>query len=135
MNNTLSFSYAVFLSDVAKETDNQKRGRRLQGFARLLVTRAQTHLLPDIEKAYTTIVKHSGKHARVIAQTAKPLSPNDIAALKDATEKTLDAALDFQIEVNPSLIGGARMLINDRLVDFSYHAQLQQLHSRLTKKL
>ncbi len=130
MNASLPFSYALYLFDVAKEHDDRKRNNRLQGLAQHLVTAKRAHLMPEIKKAYADLSAHAGKHSRVRAQSAKPLSEKDVTTLKKTTEEILDAALDFQIEVNPSLIGGAKVLIDDRLYDFSYHAQLQQLHSR-----
>lgn len=132
MKNSHAFTYASVLSDIAKESNASARERSLRGLAKLLVSRNHAHLIPAIQKSYHAVAKHHGKVAKVSMQSAMPLSTQDAQELETLTEKTFDAALDFDLTVNPSLIGGLRIIVDDRLIDLSYSTQLQQLHSRLT---
>ena len=56
---------------------------------------------------------------------------DQLAAITDRLERLLGCHLELTTEVDPSLIGGFAALVDGKVYDFSYAAQLSVLHQKL----
>jgi F-type H+-transporting ATPase subunit delta len=77
------------------------------------------HRLPRLEVARIT--------------SAVPLTPDEQAALRDKLVQRFGADLEFQFEVDDSLLGGIHLRVGDRVIDGSVAGRLAALRDRLTQ--
>jgi F-type H+-transporting ATPase subunit delta len=70
-----------------------------------------------------------GVRARV--QSARPLEPEETGRLAAALGRRLQRDVEIAAEVRRDLIGGARVLVGDRVLDGSLEGQLAALRRRL----
>ena len=61
------------------------------------------------------------------------LSLPESAALKALLEKKFGRKLNPTVTVDPSLIGGVRVVVGDEVLDTSVRAKLQQMHVALVQ--
>lgn len=87
-------------------------------FVRLLAKRGELGRVREVIRRLTTTV---------VAETAHPLKPATRKAIEDA------AAAPLTEVVNPELIGGMRLRINDRVLDGSIAGQLERLKRTLAE--
>jgi F0F1-type ATP synthase delta subunit len=87
-------------------------------FVRLLARRGELGRVREVIRRLTTVV---------VAETAHPLKP--------AMRKAIEAAAAAPVTeiVNPDLIGGMRLRINDRVLDGSIAGQLERLKRTLAE--
>jgi len=65
--------------------------------------------------------------------SAVPLTPDEQAALRDKLVERFGADLEFQFEVDRSLLGGIHLRVGDRVIDGSVAGKLAALRDRLTQ--
>lgn len=105
--------------------------RSVAGLLELLVRRGRIGLLPAIARAYADLVDRREGIAKAKITTAVELDEaqqrDAVARLESSSGKTIRATFD----VDPSIIGGARVQVGDHLIDSSVRTQLEALRSRL----
>jgi F-type H+-transporting ATPase subunit delta len=65
--------------------------------------------------------------------SAVPLTSDEQAALRDKLVERYGADLEFQFEVEESLLGGIHLRVGDRVIDGSVAGRLAALRDRLTQ--
>jgi F-type H+-transporting ATPase subunit delta len=98
---------------------------------RVLADKRRMGLLPDIATALRERVDALEGRVRARVQSARPLGEDEIAALAAALGRRLRAEVLMTPEIRPELIGGARVLVGDRVLDGSLEGQLAALRRRL----
>ncbi|HEX8805767.1 MAG TPA: ATP synthase F1 subunit delta [Candidatus Aquilonibacter sp.] len=63
--------------------------------------------------------------------TARPLSAEEKQALVERLERTYEKKFDATVRVDPSLIGGVRIAMGDRMIDGSVAGRLEELSREL----
>ena len=64
-------------------------------------------------------------------ESARPLDATSIQNLAGALSKQLGKTVTLKNEIDPSLMGGARVLVENRMVDFSLSGRLSELKKRM----
>lgn len=100
-------------------------------FLRLLVDKGRVEQLEAILQALRQRVEREEGVVRAQVQTARPIGEEALEALRQALGRRLGARVHLTPEVRPELIGGARVVVGDRVLDGSLAAHLQRLHRRL----
>jgi F-type H+-transporting ATPase subunit delta len=98
---------------------------------RVLADRRRMELLPDIAAAFRERADAAAGRVRARVQSARPLAAEELADLAAALGRRLHAEVQVTAEVRPDLIGGARVLVGDRVLDGSLEGQLAVLRRRL----
>ena len=99
---------------------------------RLLADRDRLDVLPDVARAYATLVDRELGRARVTIRTAIPLSPEQITELETLARRLTRAAhVVVSTQVDPDLIGGVRLDANGTVYDGSVKTQLVRLANRM----
>jgi F-type H+-transporting ATPase subunit delta len=97
-------------------------------FLRVITTNRRLSAVRDMIRAYRALVaRHRGE---VTAQVtvAEPLSDKNYAALKDAlTSVTGGKDIDFDVKVDPAIIGGLIVKVGSRMVDTSLRTKLNTI--------
>ena len=103
-------------------------GRR---FVRVLVEAERVALLPHIAELFDARKNDAEGVAAARIDSAFPLTDEQVAELKTALEKRFGKKIEPSVNVDPELVGGARITVGDTVIDASVRAQLQSMASRL----
>ena len=104
----------------------------VKNLLKLLVQDGNLDLLSDVNAALGRV--GSGQQAPVKAEvtSAVELSEQEKDALRQSLVKQFGADLSFSFHVDPSLLGGLRVRVGDRLIDTSVASRLTALRESLT---
>ena len=103
-------------------------GRR---FVRVLVEAERVAFLPYIATLFDARKNEAENIATARIDSAFPLSDAQVAELKAALEKRFGKKIEPTVNVDPDLVGGARITVGDTVIDASVRAQLQAMANQL----
>jgi F-type H+-transporting ATPase subunit delta len=69
--------------------------------------------------------------AKAVIESAFPMSEGQIAELTAALQKRFGKKIETTVEIDPALIGGARITVGDTVIDGSVQAKLQAMATQL----
>ena len=101
-------------------------------FLTMLAENGRVALLPEIGAQFQVLKNAQLGAADAEITSAFVLSDAQVAELVGALEKKFGRKLNPTVTVDPSLIGGVRVLVGDEVLDTSVRAKLQQMHAALT---
>ena len=87
--------------------------------------------LLDIERAYDALLQEKLGKVEVDVWTAKPVSAEALRAIKDRVGSALGKDVILHPYQDPSMIGGLKLRIGDRLIDGSVAAKLRAIRSHI----
>lgn len=102
-------------------------------FFKLVTQNGREQLLPEIARQFNQLLD---KHRNIVAGTITSSSALDAATKQSIIEKlstTFHGNLKLREEVNPSLLGGFIIRIDDKQIDASVASKLKQLRQELVK--
>jgi F-type H+-transporting ATPase subunit delta len=111
-------------------------GDRLDGqgrnFVQVLIQNHRLELLPPIVALYGELHReYEGVvEARVIS--ALPITDEQVRPLLAALEKKYGRKVNAQVEVDPQLIGGARIVVGDKVIDATVRGRLDAMAAALS---
>lgn len=97
----------------------------------LLVRRRRETLLWALVTAYETLARQARNAERVTLQSARPLDREELRRLVERLERATGKKLEVTERIDPSLIGGLRVLIGDLRIDASIAGRLDALAREL----
>jgi F-type H+-transporting ATPase subunit delta len=100
-------------------------------FIAMLSENGRVALLPEIAAQFTELKNASAGAADATVYSAFDISADQLSALVATLEKKFGRKLNPTVEVDPSLIGGVRVVVGDEVLDTSVRAKLQQMHLAL----
>ena len=112
-------------------------GERLDGPARnlvqMLVQNRRLELVPQMRAQYEELRRgHEGVvEAKVIS--ALPITDEQVKPLLAAIESKYGRKVSAQVEVDPELIGGARIVIGDKVIDATVRGRLDAMATALAQ--
>ena len=83
-----------------------------------------------VEEVETRIAKKNNRLRAKIVFAMQP-TPRNIEDIKSKLEKRFQKEVDVNTEIDPSILGGFRVSIDDYTIDLSYGAKLKQLKIKL----
>lgn len=101
-------------------------------FLTMLAENGRITLLPEIGTQFQALKNAQAGAADAAIASAFALSDAQVAELMGLLEKKFGRKLNPTVTVDPSLIGGVRVLVGDEVLDTSVRAKLQQMHAALT---
>ena len=102
----------------------------LQKFVALLVENGRLEYVKLIFRTFMRMYDES-RNRRIAHLTTAVPSPGLEERLKELLEKKLDGSLVFDTSVDPSIIGGFKLQIDDNLLDASVSRQIEELRRQL----
>jgi F-type H+-transporting ATPase subunit delta len=102
-----------------------------KNFIAMLAENGRVALLPEIASQFTALKNAQEGAADATVYSAFEMSADQVNALAAALEKKFGRKLNPTVEVDPSLIGGVRVVVGDEVLDTSVRAKLQQMHNAL----
>jgi F-type H+-transporting ATPase subunit delta len=103
-----------------------------QNFLAMLAENGRITLLPEIGTQFQVLKNAQLGAADAEIASAFALTDAQVAELVTVLEKKFGRKLNPSVTVDPSLIGGVRVLVGDEVLDTSVRAKLQQMHAALT---
>ncbi|MGZ8290689.1 MAG: F0F1 ATP synthase subunit delta [Telluria sp.] len=100
-------------------------------FVQMLVENGRVALLPEIGEQFQVLKNADAGAADAVITSAFEISDAQVAQLLSALEKKFGRKLNPTLSVDPSLIGGVRVVVGDEVLDTSVRAKLQQMHVAL----
>ena len=96
-------------------------------FLRLVASNRRLGALPDIIKAYATLLATSKGEIAGEVTSAEPLSPAQLSDLKAALKSSLGRDVLLSTRVDSSILGGLIVKVGSRMMDNSLKTKLQTL--------
>ncbi len=113
---------SVLKSSVSPEAKN---------FVNALVENGRLALLPEIAEQFQLLKNAQQGSADAEIASAFPMEAAQVADLVASLEKKFGRKLNPSVNVDPSLIGGVRVVVGDEVLDSSVRAKLQQMQTVL----
>ena len=106
----------------------------LDRFLQLVIGNGRSHFLHDILRDFVVMYQQSIgiRHARLTA--SREPSPELIGRIKDLVKQKTGRDVTVDVEVDPSLIGGFVLDIDDYLLDASVKRQLDLIREQFIEK-
>lgn len=102
-----------------------------KNFVAMLAENGRIALLPEIGAQFTVLKNAQAGAADATIHSAFDLSADQLDQLVATLEKKFGRKLNPTVSVDPSLIGGVRVVVGDEVLDTSVRAKLQQMHNAL----
>jgi F-type H+-transporting ATPase subunit delta len=117
---------ALLLSIVGDKLDPMGRN-----FVRVLIEADRIAVLPQIAMLFESLKDAAEGQAKARIDSAFPLSDAQVAEITAALEKRFGKKIEATVNVDPSLIGGARITVGDTVIDGTVTSQLATMATRL----
>ena len=102
-----------------------------KNFIVMLAENGRVALLPEIGAQFAVLKNAQEGAADATIHSAFDLSADQLTPLVATLEKKFGRKLNPTVVVDPSLIGGVRVVVGDEVLDTSVRAKLQQMHNAL----
>lgn len=102
-----------------------------KNFLAMLVDNGRITLLPEIGAQFQLLKNSEEGAADAAISSAFELSAAQVAELVATLEKKFSRKLTPAVTVDPSLIGGVRVVVGDEVLDTSVRAKLEQMRAAL----
>ena len=117
---------ALFLSVCGDKLNTVGRN-----FIKVLVEGDRIVVLPQIEAMFAQLKNAAEGVAKAQIVSAIALTDQQVSELKVVLEKRFGKKIEATVAVDPSLIGGARIVVGDQVVDGSIAGKLQAMATQL----
>ncbi len=98
---------------------------------RLLLDSRRTSMLAAIQAGYQQLLDRRDGRVAARISTAVEVSPEELARFSKELSQRLGVDVNFEAQVDPSLLGGAVVRVGDRVFDASLKTKLQQLRREM----
>ena len=98
-----------------------------KNFLRAVIDNGRISVLPEIASQFRALKNTQSGSSDAVVYSAFPLDPAALADLTITLEKRFGRQLNLQVELEPELIGGVRVVVGDEVLDTSIKARLEQM--------
>jgi F-type H+-transporting ATPase subunit delta len=97
-------------------------------FLRVITTNRRLFAVRDMIRAYRALVARYKGEVTAQVTVAEPLSDKNLDALKDALKSVTGGKdIDFDVKIEPAIIGGLIVKVGSRMVDSSLRTKLNAI--------
>ena len=100
---------------------------RAAGLLRVVIENGRLSALPEIAGQYRALVNARSGIADATISSAFALDAVQLADTVAVLERRFGRKLKAQVEIDPTLIGGIRVVVGDEVLDASVKARLEQM--------
>ena len=118
--------YGVFMGAVGDDAD-----AKAQNFVRMLIENDRLSVMPEVATQFASLIDAKQGSAEAHIPSAFEMSETDVNELVASLEKKFDVKLKPEVTVDPSLIGGVRVVVGDRVLDTSVRSRLEEMRAAL----
>ena len=103
-------------------------------FIEIIIEHNRVNYLEDILQAFNTLCNENRDILEGLIYTAFPLDEKTLNKIKKKISQVENHDVDLIVRVDPSLIGGVKVVINSHIYDGSIKNQLEQMQVDLSRK-
>lgn len=103
-----------------------------QNFLRTVIENGRLGALPEIASQFRALKNAQGGSSDATVYSAFAIDAAALAELAGVLEQRFGRKLNTRVELEPSLIGGVRVVVGDEVLDTSVKARLEQMKVALT---
>ena len=100
---------------------------KAQNFLRVLIDNSRLNALPEIAVQFRALKNAQTGSSDAVVYSAFALDGAALAELAKTLEQRFKRKLNVQVEIEPALIGGVRVVVGDEVLDTSVKARLEQM--------
>jgi F-type H+-transporting ATPase subunit delta len=123
---------AAQVFDVVAGVAGSSLPAQAQNFLRTVIDNGRLAALPEMAAQFRALVNARRGTSDAVIQSAFPIDAAALADVVASLEKRFGRKLHAKVEVDPSLIGGIRVVVGDEVLDTSVRARLEQMKVALT---
>ena len=110
----------------------QKLPDMASNFLRTVIENGRVAALPEVAKQFRDLVNAQSGTSDAVVYSAYDIDAATLTSLSGVLEKRFGRKLTLQVQVQPELIGGVRVVVGDEVLDTSVKARLEQMRVALT---
>ena len=103
-----------------------------QNFLRTVIDNGRIAALPEIAAQFRVLKNAQQGTFDAVVHSAFDMDAAALADLSGVLEKRFGRKLNLQVQLQPDLIGGVRVVVGDEVLDTSIKARLEQMKVALT---
>ena len=103
-------------------------------FIKIIIEHNRVNYLEDILQAFNTLCNENRDILEGLIYTAFPLDEKTFNKIKNKISQVEHHDVDLITKIDPSLIGGVKVVINSHIYDGSIKNQLEQMQVDLSRK-
>ena len=103
-----------------------------RNFLRVVIENGRVAVLPEIAQQFRALMTAQQGTSDAVVYSAYPIDGAALTDLAGVLEKRFGRPLNLQVELQPELIGGVRVVVGDEVMDTSIKARLEQMKVALT---
>ncbi len=103
-----------------------------QNFLRTVIDNGRIAALPEIADQFRALKNAQQGSFDAVVHSAFEMDSAALADLSGVLEKRFGRKLNLQVQLQPDLIGGVRVVVGDEVLDTSIKARLEQMKVALT---
>jgi F-type H+-transporting ATPase subunit delta len=107
-------------------------GPAAKNLLRTMIDNGRLSAVGEVSAQFRALVNSSTGVWDATIRSAFPIEPNQLAEVVALLEKRFGRKLKPVVELDPSLIGGIRVVVGDEVLDTSVKARLEQMKVALT---
>ena len=119
--------------DLLAAVGGERLGMELKNLVAILVDNHREVLLGDIAEQFDELKRGHEKVIRARITSAHPLDDAQRAEIVSALEKRYGRKIEAELDVDPQLLGGARVQVGDQVINASVRDALAQMAAALTR--
>ena len=103
-----------------------------RNFLRTVIENGRVAVLPEVAKQFRDLVNAQSGTSDAVVYSAYDIDAATLSGLSGVLEKRFGRKLNLQVQVQPELIGGVRVVVGDEVLDTSVKARLEQMRVALS---
>ena len=103
-------------------------------FIKIIVEHNRVSYLEDILEAFNTLCNEKRDIVEGLIYTAFPLKEETLSKIKNKISQIEHRDVDLLVKIDPSLIGGVKVVINSHVYDGSIKNQLEKMQIDLSRR-
>jgi F-type H+-transporting ATPase subunit delta len=103
-----------------------------QNFLRTVIENGRLAAIPEIARQFREMKNSQSGSSDAVVYSAFPIAAEQLGSVARALEKRFGRKLNVAVQVDPSLIGGIRVVVGDEVLDTSVKARLDQMKVALS---
>jgi F-type H+-transporting ATPase subunit delta len=119
--------------DLLAAVAGERMGVELANLAALLIDTHREVLIGSIAAQFEELKREHERVVRARITSAQPLDDSQRAAIVAALEKRYGKKVEAELDVDPGLLGGARVQVGDQVINASVRDALAQMAAALTR--